>query len=520
MKLWRLCVLSALAGCSVVQQGEEVAQRHHDMQQHMQRHQERFSKQADPEQRRRRQSVDRPWVAGRAIPLGRDTSLPAVLRSARKTSLALADPLPSLDQLASRIAHLSGLPVYVSPDALLPASDFLPRLSSVAAERGSLSAERSGRLFLEQRTLADLLDHLSAAYYVNWRYRQGRIEFFRTETRYFELGMLQQDLGAQAGVAGAQQQGQGSWHTSLTITPSSVMESLRQRIEAFLSRAGTVVASSGPSSVLVVTDTPERLDVVGRYLELEKRVLARRVRLVFEEISLSFSDQQQLALDWNFLFRSTGLVWGLGGASESIAAATALRGRSEQGEWTGTEGFLQALAGQARVVRRQSFPLFAVNRRPASHMLRTRFTYVDKVEAAALSAGAQMSLPAVSVSQKEESVGAMLTVVPDIQDDGRILLTIAYDSTVAQPLRTLNFGDRSHPLQLQQVTIDGSSMMQQVSVLPGQTWLLAGHDRVLDQDEHSRAGRDLPWLLGGRRQVRNQTVRTLLLLTAHLEEGR
>jgi len=29
----------------------------------------------------------------------------------------------------------------------------------------------------------------------------------------------------------------------------------------------------------------------------------------------------------------------------------------------------------------------------------------------------------------------------------------------------------------------------------------------------------LPWLLGGSRQVRSQTVRTLLLLTAYLEEG-
>ncbi|WP_394060404.1 hypothetical protein [Alcaligenes sp. WGS1538] len=517
MKSWLILVAGLLAGCSLAQQGREVGRRHQAAQEQVQQHQERFREGNDAEQRRRRQSVDRPWVAGSAVPLGRDKSLPAVLRAARKVTLALAEPLPGLDQLAQRIAHLSGLPVFVSPEALLPAADFLPRLASAVPAADRTHTER-GRLHLEQRTLADLLDHLCAAYGVNWRYRQGRIEFFRTETRHFQLRILQQDLDAQAGIGGSGQAGE-AWQTRLSAAPVSLMESLRLRVEAFLSRAGTVAAAPGPSSLLVVTDTPERLDAVGRYLDLENRQLARRVRLVFEEISLSLSDQQQMALDWNLLFQKAGLAWGLGSPGETLSAAVTLQGRSERGAWAGTEGFLQALAEQARVVRRQSFPIFALNRRPASHSLRTRFTYVDKVEAAALSAGAQLSLPAVSVSQKEEAVGAMLTVVPDIQDDGRILLTIAYDSTVAQPLRTLSFGDRSHPLQLQQVTIDGNSLMQQVSVLPGQTWLIAGHDRVLDQDEQTRAGPDLPWLLGGSRQVRSQTVRTLLLLTAYLEEG-
>jgi len=39
----------------------------------------------------------------------------------------------------------------------------------------------------------------------------------------------------------------------------------------------------------------------------------------------------------------------------------------------------------------------------------------------------------VSISQKEETVGSFLTLVPDIQEDGQILLSIAYDNAGPSP---------------------------------------------------------------------------------------
>lgn len=51
-----------------------------------------------------------------------------------------------------------------------------------------------------------------------------------------------------------------------------------------------------------------------------------------------------------------------------------------------------------------------------------------------------------AVSQKEETVGAFLTVLPDIQDDGRMMLSVAYDNTVAQPLKVLTIGEGAQPV--------------------------------------------------------------------------
>src|SRR3546814_12369908 len=103
-----------------------------------------------------------------------------------------------------------------------------------------------------------------------------------------------------------------------------------------------------------------------------------------------------------------------------------------------------------RVVRRSSFPVLTQNRRPVTHAVRTTFSYIDKVQTTALGQSAGIALPSVSVSQREETVGSLLTLVPDAQDDGQILLSVAYDNTVAQPLKSVSFGSKDNPLQLQQ----------------------------------------------------------------------
>ena len=69
---------------------------------------------------------------------------------------------------------------------------------------------------------------------------------------------------------------------------------------------------------------------------------------------------------------------------------------------------------------------------------------------------------APTVSQKEETVGSFLTIVPDAQDDGQILLSVSYDNTVAQPLKTLSFGSGNNEIKLQQKTVDGIGTVQQL----------------------------------------------------------
>ena len=477
----------------------------------------------DPEVRRASQRVDRPWIAGKARPLARELSLPLALQENVITTLLFSDGPLELPEIAQRITAITGIPVHVRPEALLPAHAFMPRLASPeSGPRG----ESSGRVYLSGNAepLAQILDRIGATLGVVWAYRNERLEIYRTQTRVFNIQALTLDAKAEAslgqrGAASADGGFASVSGTQLTSSTGALFDVVRARIEPFLSRAGVLVAQPGASASIVVTDTPEVLDNIATYLDHENKVLTRRVRLVFEEITLATQDSGQAGLDWNLIFSNARVAaMASMGGSGMVEAGVATLGLL-QGPFSGSETMVAALSQIGTVMRRSSVPVLTLNRRPVTHAVRTTFSYIDKVDTTALSDGMGSALPSVSVSQKEETVGSLLTLVPDAQDDGRILLSIAYDNTVAQPVKTIKFGERSNPLQLQQVTIEGNGTVQQVVLQPGQPMLISGFDRSHDETDLRRLGSGLPMLFGGSDRAATEQLVTVIIVTAQVEEG-
>jgi type II secretory pathway component GspD/PulD (secretin) len=155
--------------------------------------------------------------------------------------------------------------------------------------------------------------------------------------------------------------------------------------------------------------------------------------------------------------------------------------------------------------------------------VRTTFTYIDQVKASAHATSGQISNhsanPSVSITQKEETVGAFLTLLPDVQEDDQILLSVAYDNTVAQPLKSIVVGQESNRLQIQQITIDGHGTVQQVALKAGQPMLISGFDAQNEATDRSRVAAQAPLALGGGDRLKTGRTVTLIMLTAHVEEG-
>nr|MBF0684619.1 hypothetical protein [Pseudomonas sp.] len=158
-----------------------------------------------------------------------------------------------------------------------------------------------------------------------------------------------------------------------------------------------------------------------------------------------------------------------------------------------------------------------------THAVRTTFSWIDQVQTTAIStvndAGVGGALPSVSVSQKQETVGQFLTIVPDAQEDGQVLLSVAYDTTVAQPLTSVTFGRGENAVQIQQLTIDGSGSVQQVELRPGQPMIVSGFDRQNSQASSRRLDAGLPMLFGGQERASEARETTVVILTALVEEG-
>jgi hypothetical protein len=109
--------------------------------------------------------------------------------------------------------------------------------------------------------------------------------------------------------------------------------------------------------------------------------------------------------------------------------------------------------------------------------------------------------------------------VPDAQDDGQILLSLAYDNTVAQPLKTLTLGEQSSRMQIQQITIDGNGTVQQVALRPGQPMLVSGFEQRQGGADRARLSADAPIVFGGSDRVKHSKTITLIVITAQVEEG-
>ena len=227
----------------------------------------------------------------------------------------------------------------------------------------------------------------------------------------------------------------------------------------------------------------------------------------------------EAGVDWNIVF-SSARVAAAAAAPGAIAADMAQLGLGiRKGPFNGSEAIVSALGKVGKVVRRSSVPVLTLNRRPVTHAVRTTFSYIDKVESSVTGNYLDASLPTVSISQKEETVGSLLTLVPDAQEDGQILLSLAYDNTVAQPLKSVTFGDASTPLQLQQVTIDGNGTVQQLALQPGQPVLVSGFDRTQESADLRRLNPGMPLILGGTDKASQQRLKTVIVITAQVEEG-
>ena len=485
---------------------------------------ERFRDALDPaEARQRAQDVPVPWLAGRSTTLAREIHLPQALRENVDTTLLFAGGEVDLSVIAQRIQRATGIPVRVKPDALLPAHHFLSRLAGI----DDAFIDLPGRMALQAgpAPLARILDGIAAQLGVYWRFRAGHIEFYRIDVRVFRVRALSVAARADVRLGRASSNGAGGFentsNTALSTGDQDTLASVTARLLPFMTRAGVVAAHAGGGGAIVVTDTVDALDRIGAFLAAENRALTRRVRLIFEEITVDTHDLQTRAIDWEVVYAAGRRVakWTASGlANDAMVAQASVTG----GSLGGTRGIAAALSRYTTVLRHTEIPLSTLNRRPVTHAVRTTFSYVNQIQRSAAggvpNVGMQAMDAVTSISQKEETVGVFLTVLPDVQDDARVLLSVAYDNTVAQPLKTLAFGNADAPLQVQQITIDGSGTVQQVELRAGRPTLVAGFNRLERSSTNERLAPDVPLMFGGKDDGASTQVTTLIFVTAQIDE--
>src|SRR5690606_26830378 len=110
-----------------------------------------------------------------------------------------------------------------------------------------------------------------------------------------------------------------------------------------------------------------------------------------------------------------------------------------------------------------------------------------------------------------------LTLVPDAQADGQVLLTMAYDDTKLVAMQKEMLGDDGSFVQQPRIT--GQGVTQQVELRPGEPVVVAGFAQQDDSFTNRRVDRTAPMLMGGSDATQSNRLYTVLMVTALPEEG-
>ena len=270
----------------------------------------------------------------------------------------------------------------------------------------------------------------------------------------------------------------------------------------------------------IVTDTPAAIARIEAYLDAENKRLTRRITLVFEQLYVTNTQGRETAINWNVLFTKTSGANAKWVSPASLAkdnAGQATLSSSTMGSYAGSSGFIQALHEMGMTVTRRTFPVSTLSGNAQTIGLPTIFDYVASVTSSTTT-GTTGTFSAPTVTQKEDKYGVFLTVTPEAQDDGQILIGV-------------NLADRSGTLTgytvqvngagttVQQRNIKEANLTARTVLRSGVTHLIGGLDEALSEGASRRLDDNAPIVLGGSDATSQSKRHMVLLVTAIAEDS-
>ena len=533
-KLNILAIAVVLAACGTTQTRNEIKRAQQPVVdlsgEEIKRARERIQLPADDSE------VARPYVVGRSIPVSREVTVPQTLRKSVKLerTCARCDEGMDLQSAAAQLSKAAGIQIRVLPDALQPASAFLPKAGgtpSVAPQVGAPAnpADRITLRLLGDTSLAEELDRICQLTSTSWRWTGSAVEIYRVVTKAIEL----RTTGAKVGVQTALGRG-GASNLDATAKATSEfqavdeVQSIKSAVDSMLTRGGLVVAAG---TTLTVTDTQESVDRVVAFVDAQNKFMARRIEVVIDRYDVVTSESDALGLNWNLVAQrlqqaSGGALTLTRGGSKSpssgVDASAGITTLEVQGAspFSGSQLVANALAQSARIVKQSQVVLMGQNRTPLQHVLRKNFDYVQSITVNTVASAAGTST-APTINQKEESVGTVITLTPTAWDNGVVNLALQYDETALTSLKpyAANGGSAQATATVQQREVDQSAWQQTFSLRSGQPVIVSGLLRSEDSFATTRNDRNLPLVMGGTDTNARKVVTTVLIISTRSSEG-
>ena len=430
----------------------------------------------------------------------------------------------SLSELAERITLRSGIPTKVSPDALAASSGMahaggganggnVNAQGEPAVGLPTQSATHAGksrgpvRISFANGNFKSLLDTVAARFGVYWKYANGTVQFYHTDSRTFQISAIPGDSSFSAtvtsgatssGGTGGSEGGAGSGvsanNTQNTGVKSqlSVYSSIEKAINAMLSSHGKVVASPATGTITVV-DTPDTLDRVASFVESENLSLARQITINVTVLAVTLNQGDNYGIQWNLIYQGLLAKYGIANAVAAGSNATSFSAgilQSSNSKFAGSDLIVKALSEQGKVRRETTASVVTLNNQPVPVQVAKQTSYLksSQTTTAGLAGTAITTLTPGTVTS-----GFNMSILPHILNNGTVMLQFTTDISALKGFRTVTSNNSS----IETPEIDTRNFLQRVSMKSNETLIISGFEQTDDNLSQNGVGSPKNYLFGG-----------------------
>jgi type IVB pilus formation R64 PilN family outer membrane protein len=344
--------------------------------------------------------------------------------------------------------------------------------------------------------LKGLLDYLATTTRMFWKYEDGRIYFFKTETRSFHVFLPagKRTVRSSISLAGS---GSSSSSSTGTVDVASNMEidaydAIIKSVQAIVSTAEGLqpTATSGGTTagsknvvvnpalgLITVTATPAILDRVASYVRSVNERFPQNVMIGVKVYNLTLNKGVNAGVSLRAAYQNVANNLGvtltgapnmtpLNGGTAGSLVVDALVGTN----WTGSQLLLQAMEQIGNVQYVTSGQVIAANGQPSPLQVATEFNYVSSRTPPVITS--TMFTPG-TVTSTTRSVGFTANFLPLILGDNRIMLQYQINLSSLISLDTFGTGDGA--IQIPKVATQ--SLQQQAFLKDGQSIVLLGFEQ-------------------------------------------
>jgi type IVB pilus formation R64 PilN family outer membrane protein len=368
--------------------------------------------------------------------------------------------------------------------------------------------------------LSGLLDVATAQLGLSWKYTadDNTVSIYSLDTKTFSIfafadetdmsSMVKSGTTSSSGTSGSGGGGgsdsggvsgeSGSSQSTAVTLKTSIVKDIENAIKAMLTTTGKMSMASSTGTV-TVTDRPEVLSRIGRYLDAENKKLTQQILLNVKVFSVTLTDKDSAGIDWNLAYKAasatTGFKMSNGFTTGMDTSAVTGNVGVLDGAFAGSTAIIKALSQQGRVSVVTSPSVTTLNLQPVPVQVARQTGYVASISTTNTANIGSTS----SITPGTVTTGFNMDLLPSVMPNKELLLKYSINISSLIRIRSVSGGgaDDETASHIEVPELDNRIFSQKVRLKSGSTLILSGFDQTSESGNKSGVGSSWNMLMGG-----------------------